>query len=60
MFSQLCYPTSIEEAITLIEYLLTRDYGLSRTGRDYQIAKRSVALLLLQKDPVLWKEVKQN
>lgn len=60
MFSQLCYPTSIEEAITLIEYLLTRDYGLSRTDRDYQISKRSVALLLLQKDPVLWKEVKQN
>lgn len=60
MYSKLCYPTAIEDAITLIEYLLTQDYRRSRMGRDYQISKRSVALLLLQKDPVLWKEVKQQ
>jgi ferrous iron transport protein B len=60
MSNQLCYPVAIEEAITLIEYLLSQEYRLSLTHRDYQLSKRSVALLLLQNDVAFWEEVKKQ
>jgi ferrous iron transport protein B len=60
MFNQLCYPKPIEDGIATIEYLLSQEYQLYLTGGDYQVSKRSVALLLLQNDPVFWEEVQQQ
>jgi len=60
MFNALKYPTPIEEAIETIAYLMSQDYLLSLPNHDYEIPKRSVALLLLQKDPIFLEKVKQK
>lgn len=60
MFSQLSYPTAIEEGIAKIESLLTQEYQLALTKREHSISRRSIALLLLQKDPVFCKEVQRQ
>lgn len=51
MSSRIAYPESIEVSITKIATLLSQDYPIS---------KRSIALLLLQKDPAFWEQVSQN
>lgn len=54
------YLAPIEKELETIEYLLTQDYRLSQTGQGYQISKRNVALLLLQRDPVFLQEVQRK
>ncbi len=53
MSSQLLYPPLIEVAITRIESLL-------KDQAENQISRRSIALLLLQKDPILRSQLKQE
>ncbi|MFP4124732.1 MAG: nucleoside recognition domain-containing protein [Coleofasciculus sp.] len=53
MLSQLAYPEPIEVAIAKLESLLSR-LSLSQ---DYPLSRRSIALLLLQKDPALWQQL---
>lgn len=60
MSSQLCYPPEIEAGIAKIESLLTQHYQLSLPRNDYQISGRSVALLLMQNDPVFWEQVQEQ
>lgn len=50
----------LERGIETIEYLLTQDYRLSPQDSSYPISKRSVALLLLQRDPVFSLEAQQK
>lgn len=57
MLSQIAYPQPIEEAIAKIESLLSQELFLSN---DRPISKRSLALLLLQKDPDFWEKVQQK
>lgn len=59
MSSQVAYPEPIEAAIAKIESLLSQEYQLS-LSQDYAISKRSIALLLLQKDPAFWEQVQQS
>lgn len=51
------YPTAIEEGITRIESLLTEDYQQSFKDCKHKISRRSLALLLIQGDPVFWGKV---
>ncbi len=52
------YPTAIEEGLTRIESLLTPEsHGVSSTGK-YPISRRSLALLLIQGDPIFWEKAK--
>ncbi|MFP4414564.1 hypothetical protein [Coleofasciculus sp.] len=53
MLSQLAYPEPIEVAIAKLESLLSR-LSLSQ---DYPLSRRSIALLLLPKDPALWQQL---
>ena len=53
MLSQIAYPEPIEGAIAKLELLLSR-LSLSQ---DYPLSRRSIALLLLQKDPALWQQL---
>ncbi len=59
MSSQVAYPEPIERAIAKIEALLSCEYELS-LSKNYPLSKRSVALLLLQKDPAFWEEIRQH
>lgn len=59
MLSQVAYPEPIEAAIAKIEALLSSDYELA-LSKIYPISRRSIALLLLQKDPAFWDTVQQN
>jgi ferrous iron transport protein B len=60
MYSQLKYPTIIEEAIETIAYLMSKDYILSLSSREYEIPRRSVAILILQNDPTFLQKVKEK
>lgn len=53
------YPTAIEEGLTRIESLLTQDHQGSSSSCKYPIAKRSLALLLIQGDPIFWEKAKK-
>ncbi|MBW4496156.1 MAG: ferrous iron transporter B [Oscillatoria princeps RMCB-10] len=59
MSSQIAYPAPIEEALAKIEAVLSGDYELS-LSKNYTLSKRSVALLLLQKDQAFWEEAQQH
>lgn len=54
MSSQVIYPEPIEGAIAKIEALLS-SHGDG--GKNYHLSRRSIALLLLQKDPDFWQEI---
>ena len=54
------YPTAIEEGITRIESLLTQDYQRTIKGSKHKMSRRSLALLLIQGDPIFWQQVKQQ
>lgn len=53
MLSQVAYPEPIEVAIAKLESLLSR----LPISQDYPLSRRSIALLLLQKDPALWQQL---
>lgn len=53
------YPQPIESAITQIESLFSED-SLPNWVDNYAISRRSLALLLLQKDPNLWQLLQQD
>ncbi|MFB2972637.1 nucleoside recognition domain-containing protein [Aerosakkonema sp. BLCC-F183] len=57
MLSQIAYPQPIEEAIAKIESLLSPELFISTR---HPISQRSIALLLLQKDPDFWEKVQQK
>ncbi len=59
MLNQLVYPQPIEIAIAKIESLLSLDYE-RYLSKNYHLSKRSLALLLLQKDPDFWVQVQRN
>ncbi|HAC64984.1 MAG TPA: ferrous iron transporter B [Cyanothece sp. UBA12306] len=54
------YPTAIEEGITRIESLLTQDYERTVKGSKHKISRRSLALLLIQGDPIFWQQVQKK
>ena len=54
------YPTAIEEGITKIECLLTTDHNVIKAAIQPLVSRRSLALLLLQKDSLLWEKVSKN
>ena len=58
MSTFLRYPTAIEEGITKIECLLTADRNVIKAAIQPLVSRRSLALLLLQKDPLLWEKVR--
>ena len=60
MSTFLRYPTAIEEGITKIECLLESDHDVVKAAIEPLVSKRSLALLLLQKDPLLWQKVRQK
>ncbi len=60
MSTFLRYPTAIEEGITKIECLLQSDHNVVKAAIEPLVSRRSLALLLLQKDPLLWEKVRQN
>ena len=60
MSTLLRYPTAIEEGITKIECLLTSDYNVVKAAIQPLISRRSLALLLLQKDPLVWEKVQKT
>ena len=53
------YPQPIENAISKIESLFSED-SLPNWEDNYIISRRSLALLLLQKDPNLWQLLQQD
>ncbi|XTZ20306.1 MAG: nucleoside recognition domain-containing protein, partial [cyanobacterium endosymbiont of Rhopalodia fuxianensis] len=53
------YPTAIEEGLTRIESLLIQDHQGFSSSCKYPIAKRSLALLLIQGDPIFWEKAKK-
>jgi ferrous iron transport protein B len=53
------YPTAIEEGLTRIESLLTQGHQKYSSSCKYPIAKRSLALLLIQGDPIFWEKAKK-
>ncbi len=57
MVSQVAYPEPIEAALSKIESLLSNENELSLPRA---ISKRSIALLLLQKDPAFWEKIKPS
>ncbi|MBE9143644.1 ferrous iron transporter B [Planktothrix mougeotii] len=59
MLSPVIYPQPIESAITQIESLFSED-SLPNWVDNYAISRRSLALLLLQKDPNLWQLLQQD
>ncbi|MGK7938815.1 MAG: nucleoside recognition domain-containing protein [Crocosphaera sp.] len=60
MSTFLRYPTAIEEGITKLECLLTSDRHVVKAAIEPLISRRSLALLLLQKDPLLWEKVRKT
>ncbi|MGK7957498.1 MAG: nucleoside recognition domain-containing protein [Crocosphaera sp.] len=54
------YPTAIEEGIAKIECLLNSDHNVVKAAIEPLVSRRSVALLLLQNDPLLWEKVRKN
>ncbi len=58
MTSHIVYPEPIEKAIAYIETWLS-SLGESNVFQHYSLSPRSLALLLLQKDPSLWESLKQ-
>lgn len=59
MVSRVIYPESIERAIASIEAWL-QNLDDRHPFREYHLAPRSLALLLLQKDPVLWQILEED
>ena len=59
MLAQIAYPEAIEKAISEIESLLSRENQLS-LDNIYPISRRSLALLILQKDSSLWERLESN
>ena len=59
MSSQIIYPEPIEQAIASIESWLI-NLGQSNVLKQYSLSPRSLALLLLQKDPAIWKILAQD
>jgi ferrous iron transport protein B len=58
MSSPVLYPQPIEDAIARIEAVLSRDdLGLAQNA---QMSQRSLALLLLQRDPTLWQQLQAH
>jgi ferrous iron transport protein B len=57
--SRVIYPESIERAITSIEVCLQK-LDEHHPFRDYRLSPRSLALLLLQKDPILWQILERD
>lgn len=53
MLNQIIYPEPVERAIAKIEVLLAEDNQFI-LSKNYSISQRSLALLLLQKDPDFW------
>ena len=59
MTVQIIYPEPIEQAIASIESWLY-NLGESNIFSNYSLSPRSLALLLLQKDPNLWETLKKE
>ena len=59
MSSQIIYPEPIEQAIASIESWLM-SLGQSNILKQYSLSPRSLALLLLQKDPAIWSTLAQD
>lgn len=59
MVSLVVYPDLIEEAIASIEKCLDK-LGEDSPLKAYHLSDRSIALLLLQKDPALWEILAEN
>ena len=59
MSTHITYPEPIERAIASLESWLN-NLGESSVFRDYALSHRSLALLLLQKDPNLWQTLHQS
>lgn len=60
MSTLLRYPTAIEEGISKIECLLTSDTNVVQAAIEPQVSRRCLALLLLQKDPLMWDKVRHK
>jgi ferrous iron transport protein B len=58
MSSPVVYPQPIEEAIARIEAVLAREE--LKLAHNAQMSRRSLALLLLQRDPTLWQQVQAH
>ncbi|GBF79039.1 nucleoside recognition domain-containing protein [Aphanothece sacrum] len=54
------YPTAIEEGITKIESLLSKNKVIMSMTVNSSVSRRSLALLLLQKEPIFWKKIQQQ
>lgn len=59
MIEPVGYPKPIEAAIAQLESWL-RDLGDRHPFPDFSLSPRSLALLLLQKDPTLWQQLQQD
>ncbi|MEM7759772.1 MAG: ferrous iron transporter B [Cyanobacteria bacterium P01_A01_bin.40] len=59
MSMQITYPEPIEQAIASIESWL-RNLGTNNILGQYTLSPRSLALLLLQKDPTVWETLEQD
>ncbi|HAX85151.1 MAG TPA: ferrous iron transporter B [Cyanobacteria bacterium UBA11370] len=59
MLTQIAYPEPIEKALAKIESLLASNAELI-LSQNYSISSRSLALLLLQKDPHFWQKIQQQ
>ena len=61
MLSQIIYPEPVERAIAQIERLLSgRETNGARWQQDYPISPRSLALLILQRDPSIWQKLRDD
>ena len=54
------YPTAIEEGIHKIECLLTSDTNVVQAAIEPLVSRRCLAILLLQKDPLMWEKVQRQ
>ena len=59
MTNPIIYPEPIEQAIASIETWL-QSIGEGNILRQYSLSPRSLALLLLQKDPIIWQTLQQD
>ncbi|MDJ0634475.1 MAG: ferrous iron transporter B [Xenococcaceae cyanobacterium MO_188.B29] len=59
MTNPIIYPEPIEQAIASLENWL-QSIGEQNILRHYSLSPRSLALLLLQKDPTIWQTLKQD
>jgi ferrous iron transport protein B len=61
MLSQIAYPEPVERAIAQIEARLFGDGGSGVIlQQHYPLSSRSLALLILQRDPSVWEELQKN